>query len=472
MSALRVALDGPGSSGKSSVGATAAARLGYRFLDTGVLYRAIAWLSAQRDIDPEDEAGLQRLVPELELLPDELGRVQRVRVGGADITGELHAPEVDRRVSAVSRQPEVRAALLETQRDMAASGRIIVAGRDIGTVVLPDAELKLYLDVSVEERARRRAAERDLAPTSEPATAILEDLRRRDHLDSSRAVAPLRVPEDAVIVRSEGQSFEATVAEVVRIIRAHEAPDGVDPEVPRAPTRRVRPLPWYPRLVAALCRLGLGAIARIRIEGLADLPVSGPLIIAANHMSNADPPLIGGWLAPALGRRPTFLAKESLFGGPLGLIIRSLGAEPVRAGGSDISAYRAAKAILDRGGVVAILPEGTRSYDGVMGQPKPGVSLLATRTGAPVLPVGISGTDVLLGRDQRLPRVGARVTMRVGRPFRLGHPETSDRRAAFAAADTELMRRIAALVEPRHRGPWEPWPTDRPAAVDEAASSR
>jgi 1-acyl-sn-glycerol-3-phosphate acyltransferase len=213
----------------------------------------------------------------------------------------------------------------------------------------------------------------------------------------------------------------------------------------------------YPRLIALLARLGLRSIARVRVEGVHDLPTSGPLIIAANHMSNADPPLIGGWLAPALGRRPTFLAKEALFVGPVGLLIRSLGAEPVKAGGSDIGAYRAAKAILDRGGVVAILPEGTRSFDGVLAEPKPGVSLLATRTGAPVLPVGISGTDTLLGRGRTLPAIGTRVTMRVGRPFRLTIPVGTDRRAALAAADAELMRRIAALVDPRHRGGWEPW---------------
>ena len=103
-------------------------------------------------------------------------------------------------------------------------------------------------------------------------------------------------------------------------------------------------------------------------------------------------------------------------------------------------------------------PEGTRSFDGVMAVPKPGVALLATRTAAPVVPVGISGTDVLLGREQRLPRVGSPIALRVGRPFHLIIPQGVDRRTALAAADVELMRRIAALVEPRHRGTWEPWP--------------
>ena len=214
----------------------------------------------------------------------------------------------------------------------------------------------------------------------------------------------------------------------------------------------------YPTFIAGLCRFVAQSIARVKVSGLEDLPQEGPLIIAANHKSNADPPFIGGWLGPALGRRPTFLAKEALFHGPLGILIRSLGAEPVKAGGNDIGAYRVAKGILDKGGVVAILPEGTRAYDGVMAEPKPGVSMLATRTGTPVLPVGISGTDELIAREQVLPHIGARVTMRVGRPFTLSIPPGVERRAALEAADEELMRRIAALVEPRHRGRWEPWP--------------
>jgi len=219
-------------------------------------------------------------------------------------------------------------------------------------------------------------------------------------------------------------------------------------------------LPPYPRFIAGLCRFGLRSIARVTVEGLDGLPTSGPLIIAANHMSNVDPPFIGGWLAPALQHRPTFLAKESLFKGPLGLLIRSLGAEPVKTGGSDIGAYRVAKGILDKGGVLAILPEGTRSFDGIMTQPKPGVSLLATRTGAPVLPVGISGTAQLIGREKTLPDIGTRIILRAGKPFRLTIPAGVDRRAALAEADIELMRRIAALVEPRHRGEWEPWPPE------------
>lgn len=224
MSGIRVALDGPGSSGKTSVGAAAALELGYRFLDTGVVYRAITLAAVLRGIDPTDELALVDLVPELALVSDERGNLRGVRLDGEDVTDRLHVAEVDRSVSAVAAQPLVRAALLTQQREVAAAGDVILAGRDIGTVVLPDAELKLWLEVSVEERARRRSAQRGFTLESDEGQTILADLRRRDHLDSTRATAPLRVADDAVIVQSDGRVFSDTVGEVVRIIR--EAAEG------------------------------------------------------------------------------------------------------------------------------------------------------------------------------------------------------------------------------------------------------
>jgi cytidylate kinase len=154
-------------------------------------------------------------------VPDANGRLAHVTVDEVDVTGEVHTPVVDEAVSAVSRVPELRAALLERQRTLAAeSGGIVMAGRDIGTVVLPDADLKIFLDASVEERARRRTEERGLDPDSSEARFILAQLRRRDELDSHRAVAPLRPADDAVHILTDGNTFEQTVAAVVAAIRA------------------------------------------------------------------------------------------------------------------------------------------------------------------------------------------------------------------------------------------------------------
>jgi CMP/dCMP kinase len=221
---LVVALDGPGSSGKSSVGAAAALELGYRFCDTGLLYRAATWLALRRNVSADgDPHALVALVPEIELIPDANGRLAQVSVDGDDVTSDVHTPQVDEAVSAVSRVPELRAALLQMQRALAAQpGGIVMAGRDIGTVVLPDADLKIFLDASVQERARRRTEERGLDPDSAEARFILAQLERRDALDQNRAVAPLRPADDAVHIVTDGNEFADTVAAVVAAIRAAE----------------------------------------------------------------------------------------------------------------------------------------------------------------------------------------------------------------------------------------------------------
>jgi cytidylate kinase len=225
---LVVALDGPASSGKSSVGAAAALELGYRFCDTGLLYRAATWLALERRVRAEgpgaDPQALVALVPQIALVADANGRLAHVTVAGVDVTEKVHTPRVDDAVSAVSRVAELRAALLERQRVLAAEpGGIIMAGRDIGTVVLPDAGLKIFLDASVHERARRRTEERGIAPDSPEARWVLAQLRRRDNLDSSRAVAPLRPAEDAIHIVTDGNRFEDTVRAVVAEIRGTEA---------------------------------------------------------------------------------------------------------------------------------------------------------------------------------------------------------------------------------------------------------
>jgi cytidylate kinase len=223
---LVVALDGPASSGKSSVGAAAAARLGYRFCDTGLLYRAVTWLALRRGVTESETARLEALVAEVELIPDAAGRLAHVSVDGEDVTAVVHGPEVDGAVSAISRVPELRARLLDRQRRIAADGRIIMAGRDIGTVVLPDADLKLFLDASIDERARRRIDERGTDPEGIEAGEIRAQLRRRDEMDASRAVAPLRVAPDAIVIETDGNAFETTVDLVVTAISERAAKRG------------------------------------------------------------------------------------------------------------------------------------------------------------------------------------------------------------------------------------------------------
>jgi 1-acyl-sn-glycerol-3-phosphate acyltransferase len=211
-------------------------------------------------------------------------------------------------------------------------------------------------------------------------------------------------------------------------------------------------VPLLLRIAAFLSRTVLRLAARVTVEVNGEIPKSGPLIVVANHISNADPPLVAGWLTPMLGRQMHILAKQALFVGPLGWILKKLGATPVKSGGSDIEAYRVARAVLERGDVLCVFPEGTRSASGVLQEPKPGVAMLATRSGVPILPVGVTGSDYFLGRGKRLPRLRAPIHLRVGQTFTLALDPDLPHREAMHRASDELMRHIAALVDERHRG--------------------
>jgi 1-acyl-sn-glycerol-3-phosphate acyltransferase len=231
--------------------------------------------------------------------------------------------------------------------------------------------------------------------------------------------------------------------------------------------------PWQRFLVyGSRVMVWLPTLGRVKAEGLervsADQSLrSGPLIVVANHASNIDPPLVAGWLGPTLRRGSTVLAKEELFHGPLGPFMRRSGIVMVKTGGSDVDAYRVTKAVLDRGDVILLFPEGTRSPSGIVGKGHAGVAMLAAREGVRVLPVGLSGTDRLLGKGRSWPRIGTPVAIRVGDPFVVTLDPALPRRQALLAASDEVMRRVSDLVDERQRGhSTEPEP--EPEAVPEA----
>ena len=218
-----IAIDGPSGAGKSTLGHALAARIGATFVDTGLMYRALTLAAVERDIDTEDGALLGALAAECRIgveraRPDQTDRLETVRLDGRDVTAEVREPGIDRAVSAVSRHPEVRSAMLEVQRDAATRGDTVMVGRDIGSVVLPDATLKVYLTADAQVRAARRAAEMG-APAR--LADYLAEIERRDAADSGRAVAPLRQAADAVVLDtgrlSVDQCVEAIVARLVEI---------------------------------------------------------------------------------------------------------------------------------------------------------------------------------------------------------------------------------------------------------------
>ena len=217
-----IAVDGSAASGKSTVGRRLAEKLGYPFLDTGLMYRAVTLAALERGLNIREGGGLSRLAGSLVLevgapTPGSL-ETCAIRVNGVDVTAQLRRADVEEAVSLVSRVASVREALVRQQREIAGRQPMVMAGRDIGTVVLPDADLKVYLDASISERARRRHSEFKEHGREVTRSMVLEDLRRRDQIDSERAVSPLRPADDAVVISTDGLTQEEVLGRVLRLV--------------------------------------------------------------------------------------------------------------------------------------------------------------------------------------------------------------------------------------------------------------
>jgi cytidylate kinase len=220
-----VAIDGPAASGKSTVARALARRLGMGYLDTGAMYRSVAWLALRRGVALDDEEGLARLATEhpVTLTGEPGSGLSVVSVDGADVTSAIRTPEIDSAVSTVARVPSLRRLMVDAQRSAASTGDYVVEGRDIGTVVFPDADVKAFITASPEERARRRAADEraaGLTPNEEDTQARLE---ARDHKDSSRQASPLMTADDAFLIDTTGMSVEQVVDTIVQMVEEARA---------------------------------------------------------------------------------------------------------------------------------------------------------------------------------------------------------------------------------------------------------
>jgi CMP/dCMP kinase len=211
-----VAIDGPAGAGKSTVAKALARRLGYTFLDSGALYRAGAWAARRQGIDWSDSRGLGRLIRGLDIRFE--GEANRITVNGEDVTEEIRRPDMSDGASQVSAFAEVREGLLTLQRRIGSRGRIVAEGRDMGTVVFPDARAKFFLTAPIEERARRRTLELAARGQPEEFQQVLTEMRQRDQRDSTRAVAPLRRADDAIEIDSGHLSPDEVVARMAALV--------------------------------------------------------------------------------------------------------------------------------------------------------------------------------------------------------------------------------------------------------------
>jgi CMP/dCMP kinase len=435
-----IAIDGPSGSGKTTTAKLVARRLGFRHIDTGAMYRAVTLAAREQGIDVGDGERLGAMARGLavEVTADGAGTAM-VRIAGRDVTDAIRSPEVTAAVSAVSAHRPVRVAMVRRQRELAGAGGSILEGRDIGSVVLPGADVKIYLDASVRVRAQRRCDELRRAGMHEDVDNVERDLERRDSFDASREESPLVRPVGAWRVDTSQLTIDEQVDRVVTLAREEAARREASLARPVRVDRKRLGWRVTTGLVAWVYTILFGMRVRHYFRG----EPAENYLFASNHRSYADPPVVGS----RLSREVHFVAKDSLFKNPLfGRLIRFYNAFPIRRGVFDREAMQTALDLLNRGRSVLIFPEGGRVFGEDLGPGRSGVAYLAINSGVPVVPVYVSGTDRL--RDCLFRR--SRILVVHGRPIRIPPPlcaeyREADDRAAYRRYSDMVMAAIRAL---------------------------
>lgn len=418
---IRIAIDGPGGSGKSSVAKSIAKKLGIIYVDTGALYRNIGLFMLESGINPKDADAVGAALPSLSLeLKFEDGK-QIILLNGKDRGDEIRTPEASMAASDVSAIPAVREYLLNMQRDTAKKNSVVMDGRDIGTVILPYAEVKIFLTASPEARAKRRHAELLSRGKEISYEQVYSEMVERDKNDSTRAIAPCVPAEDAIFLDNSDLNAEETMEKILQIIKEK--------------TKQKKN--FYAKakvVVAPLFRFFM----RVKAIGTENVPKDGGIVLCSNHIAAVDVISIGA-VCP---RQLTCVAKKELFSIPvLGWVMRKLEAIKLDRGGSDVAALKASIKAAEAGRVLTIFPQGHRC-PGVNPATTPikhGAGMIAYHAKCDVVPVCINIKGAKYGLFKR-------VEVIFGKPIsysELGFNEGG--RDEYLAATEKIFREICAL---------------------------
>ena len=396
---IKIAIDGPGGAGKSSVAKAVAKKLGIVYVDTGALYRTIGYFVRSRDVDPHDRVAVPALLGEISIEVKYENGTQKVYLNGEDLGDKIRTPEMSMYASAVSAIPEVRAFLLDTQRDIAKKNSVIMDGRDIGTVILPDAEVKIFMTASPECRAKRRYDELIAKGADVKYEDVLNEMNERDHNDSTRDVAPTAAAEDSVLLDTSELDFDASVDAVIEIVKSKTEKGGSDGNNGNKETTSEKKTEkknvkhgnksGFFKVCYALFAGIVKVLFNIRVVNGEKEPDEGGYLICSNHVSAIDAIVICYAFRKNQAR---LMAKKELFKIPLlAQLIKMLGAFPIDRSGGDVGALKKAIAMLKEGMCIGIFPQGHR-HPGVDPRTTPvkgGVGLICRRSGCDVMPVYI-----------------------------------------------------------------------------------
>ena len=416
-----VAIDGPAGAGKSTTARGVALRLGLLHVDSGAMYRAVAALALREGVSLGDESALVALLRRTRIDPTPSG----MRVNGADVEREIRTAEAGEAASRVALHPKVREVLVALQRSFAREPGLVMEGRDIGTVVFPHADLKIFIVASPEARAERRLQELLARGESADRAAIVDSIRERDRRDTGRAVSPLKPAPDALELDTSRMTPEEQVD-----LASYWA------DLARKGPGRMTPIYWFGKTLA---QVFAKVFLDFHIEGLEHIPRTGPVLVACNHISFWDPPLVGS----SIPRGIAFVAKAELFENRLvGALLRSYNAMPIERGPKARAGLRGAEDALSSGGAVLIFPEGTRNKSGKLLPPRGGIARLAAVTRSPVVPACITGSNQI--RRSMLRQVPIRISF--GPPMMPPRSANVEREESRRYA-VQVMDAVARLLE-------------------------
>lgn len=369
---ISIAIDGPSGAGKSTLADALAEKLGYIHLDTGALYRTVALFVIESGVSPSDRDGVAALLPDTEIKIDYVDGRQRMILDGEDVTGRIRTSEISAGASAVSAIPEVREFLLELQRDFARYNNVIMDGRDIGTVILPQATVKFFMTASDDARAERRCAELREKGENVDVSEVKRAMAERDANDKNRKIAPAIPADDAIMLDNSG-IFDDTVKKALGIIK-------------KAIRKKEKVHPLY-AFLRAVIRPIFTFIWFLKIRRPSTEDKGRGLIICSNHISALDPI----YLAFGMKRQVYFMAKNELMSAPVLRKLLKIFAIPVRRGQSDVGAIRRSIDLLKDSNVLCVFPQGTRQK-GVHPKDtafKSGIGMMAARSKCDILPAYI-----------------------------------------------------------------------------------